>query len=112
MSRAKGNRFEREIARRLIEVDGSDPIAAGLAAGRVGHLDLGADIITKRFAVEAKHRQSIAGYLWTWLDHLADRVAWREHIPILVIKRDRCRPLVVLDLDYFEALLKEQNTSE
>ena len=109
MSRAKGNSFERVIAKRLLAADGVDPIAAGLqsSAGRIGHLDLGSDIVTRRFAVECKCRQSIAGYLWEWLDRLAERVAWREHIPILVIKRNHRQPLVVIELDYFEALIRE-----
>ena len=113
MSRQKGNRFERDTMRRLIETDGECPQFGGLATstGRVGHLDLGADGFTKTFAVECKCRESIGGYLWEWLDHLAERVAWTHHIPILVIRRNRRRPLVVIDQDYFEALVKEHHES-
>lgn len=114
MSRQKGNRFEREMAVRLLAADGADPIAAGLqsSAGRIGHLDLGADVVSRRFAYEMKNRQSIGVYFWEWLGHLAERVAWREHIPVLVVKRNHREPLVVMYLTDFEALIREENDGE
>ena len=106
MSRQKGNRFERSAARQIIAADGPDPIIGGLASttGRVGHLDLGADFYSRRFAGECKHRQSIAGYLWDWLLHINPR----GHRRLLVIKRDREEPLVVLALTDFLDLIDTQ----
>ena len=114
MSRAKGNRFERDVARRIIAADGPDPVGAGLqsAAGRIGHLDLGLDAVSRRFAIEVKCRESIGAYLWDWLDHLATRGGWRSHVDILVVGRNRRRPLVVLDLDDFLTLTKERHADQ
>ena len=97
MSRAKGNRFERDVARRLVAADGPCPTTGPLASstGRVGHLDLGADIYTCTFAVECKARESVGSYLWSWLDHINPLGKTR----LLIVKRNRHRPLVVLDLD-------------
>ena len=105
MSRQKGNRLERTAAAALIAADGPDPLISKVASstGRVGHLDLGADFYTRRLAGEAKSRESIGKYLWEWLDHI-DPIG---HVPLLVVKRNRHRPLVVLSLDDFITLIQE-----
>lgn len=106
MSRAKGNRFEREVARRFVEADGLDPEIAVIASstGRVGHLDLGADVVSRRFAIEVKHRDAISLLPWRWLDH----ISFPNRIRLLVVKRDRLRPLVMLDLDDFLTLIDQR----
>ena len=93
MSRAKGNRLERNVARAFVDSDGVCPLYGHLASstGRVGHLDLGADIITRNFAVECKNREDITDRLWTWLDH----ISVPAHTPLLVVKKNRRLPLVV-----------------
>ena len=104
MSRAKGSLFERMIAKRFVEHDGLDPHIAAIASssGRFGHLDVGADIVTTRFAIECKHRESLSKAPWYWLDH----ISFPGRRRLLVLKRNRQRPLVVLDLEDFLALTR------
>ena len=105
MSRAKGNRLERAVALKVQAADGDCLTFGHLAseAGRVGHLDLGADIFSRRHAWECKNREDISQRLWEWLDHISAP----NHVPALIVKRNRRRPLVVLDLDDYLSLLKE-----
>lgn len=107
MSRAKGTRLERDVARLLVAHDGLDPDIALIASstGRVGHLDLGADILTTRFAIECKNREDITDRLWQWLV----RIRAPLRIPLLVVKRNHRRPLVVLDLDDFLTLTRQES---
>ena len=104
MSRAKGTRLERDVARGLVAADGQPPHIAAIASstGRVGHLDIGADVISTRWSVECKNREDITDRLWSWLDGI------RSHgtRSALVVKRNRRRPLVVLDLEDFLTLVR------
>ena len=104
MSRAKGNRLERLVAGRLLEADGRDPVYEPLvsSAGRVGHLDLGADIISREWAFECKNREDLTDRLWTWLAHISVPGKWKA----LVVKRNGRPPLVVLGFDEYCALLE------
>lgn len=98
-TRQKGNRLEQGAAGELLACDAPDPVYGRLASstGRVGHLDLGADIITRRFAAECKNREDITDRLWSWLDH----VSVPDKVKLLIVKRNRREPLVVLTLDDF-----------
>lgn len=106
-SRDKGNRLERYAAAKLRKADGADPDWARMetSAGRIGNTyHLSTDFVTRTLACEAKNRESIGDYLWKWLDGL-DRWKGRK-VPALVIKRNRRRPLVVVDLEDFCELLE------
>lgn len=103
-SRDKGNRLEREVSRLLRDADGVDPAFAGIetSAGRVGpfyHLQI--DVVSRRLAIECKNRESIGSYLWDWLPRFSGK------IPVLVVKKNKRRPLVVLDLEDFASLLSD-----
>ena len=110
MSRRKGSAFERAVAAEFIQSDGLDEHIQAIAssAGRVGHLDIGADIVTRRFAIEAKHRESLSELFWTWLDH----IHFPQRIKLLVVKKNRHRPLVVLYLDDFLTLTRMETPDE
>lgn len=106
-SRNKGNRLEREVARVLRDADGVDPALEGIetSAGRVGpfyHMQV--DVITRRLAIECKNRQSIGCYLWEWLPKFPGKT------PVLVVKRNGRKPLVVLDMEDFACLLRSEET--
>ena len=103
MSRAKGNAFERDVAKRVVAVDGMPDHIRAIASscGRVGHLDVGADIVTMSTAWECKNREDLPRRLWDWLAHISypsDRKA-------LVIKRNHQPALVLVTLDDFLELL-------
>lgn len=114
-ARRKGNALELLVAGRLRAIDGSDPAVAGLetSGGRLGlAYSLQIDVATERLAIECKNREDHPARLWEWLDRLTDaagrlatRTGDRRKLPVLVIKRNRRRPLVVLDLDDFEQLV-------
>lgn len=106
VSRAKGNLFERVIAKRFVEADGLDAHIAAIASssGRVGHLDIGADIVTRSYAIECKHRESLSMLLWGWLAN----ISYPGKTRLLVIKRNRRPPLVVLQLDDFLTLTRQE----
>lgn len=110
MSRQKGNRLERDVGTAFLEADGPHPIIGPLSTtrGRVGHLDLGADVISRRFSVECKNRESIGAYLWEWLDKLGAL----QGASVLVVKRNRRRPLAVLDLDDLLELIRASSPSD
>ena len=81
--RRKGYRFEREVVEMLrahgiparrVPLSGADP-------NEPGDIDLGALGLA-----EAKHRESIGGYLWEWL----------EGRQVLFLRRNRRPPLVVM----------------
>ena len=105
-SRAKGNRLERYVAAKLRDADGSDPEWVGkeTPGGRVGvNYHLQVDIISRRFAVECKSRESLGEWPWKLLDGLA---RWKgKKYTLLVIKKRRRRPLVVIDLEDFCELI-------
>jgi hypothetical protein len=117
-ARRKGNALELEVARRLHAIDGRDPNVAALesAGGRLGGTyTLQIDVATEHLAVECKNREDNPARLWTWLDGLAaaaERLALRTtgsngdtKTPVLVLRRNRRRPLAVLDLSDFELLI-------
>lgn len=107
-SRDKGSRLEREVAAALHSADGKDPLlAAGeTSAGRLGHLyALQTDVASARFAVECKYRESLSKQTWEWLDQLEARWADRK-VPLLVLKRNRMRPLAVLSLSDLLVLVR------
>jgi hypothetical protein len=117
-ARRKGNALELLVAGRLRAIDGSDPNVAALetSGGRLGlAYSMQIDVATEHLAVECKNREDHPARLWEWLDRLTlatERLALRTtgsngdaKTPVLVIKRNRRRPLVVLDLDDFEQLV-------
>jgi hypothetical protein len=120
-ARRKGNALELEVARRLHAIDGRDPNVAALesAGGRLGGTyALQIDVATEHLAVECKSREDNPARLWEWLDGLSaaaarlrDRLGDRNRkLPVVVLRRNRRRPLVVLDLDDFERLVGAANS--
>jgi len=97
-SKDKGRRHESEVARLLTE--------AGIAAERIplsGSLGdkYSSDVVIgtpeqPSARIECKHRESMSMQLWTWL----------EGNDFLVIKRNNCGNLVVMDIDKFIGLIK------
>jgi hypothetical protein len=107
-SRDKGNRLERYAADKLRKADGVDPTWADkeTPGGRIGNTyTLSTDFLTRSYAAECKNRESIGDYIWKWMDGLAK---WKgKKVPILIIKRNRRRPLVVIDLEDFCDLVED-----
>jgi Holliday junction resolvase len=93
MSRRKGGNHEREIVNLLK--------AKGFAAAR--NLDQtrdgGGDIPFGAFLIECKRRAQIA--LYQWWDQAEISAVSREKTPLLVIRADGKRNLVVMDLEDF-----------
>lgn len=115
-ARRKGNALELEVARRLHELDGRDQRLAVLesSGGRLGGTyALQIDIASKHVAAECKNREDNPARLWEWLDGLnlaVDRLRNRlgdtaSKLPVVVLKRNRRRALVVLDFEDFARLL-------
>lgn len=116
-ARRKGNALELALARRMRDLDGTDARLSVLETlgGRLGSTyALQIDVATRRFACEAKNREDLPRRLWDWLDGL--KLATRRlqerlgdpapKVPLLVLKRNHRRPLVVLDLEDFEQLVR------
>jgi hypothetical protein len=111
-ARRKGNALELQVASRLRAIDGRDERLAPIESvgGRLGPAyAMQIDVATERFAVECKNREDNPARLWGWLDGLTAAVTRRglDKVPVLVIKRNRHRPLVVITLDDFERLVIE-----
>ena len=90
--------------------DGPDPAYRPLetSRGRLGPVyRLQTDLVTRRLAVECKNRETIGSYLWTWLDG----IGVRDKVPVLVVKRNRRRALVVIGLDDFCRLIGDGNAA-
>jgi hypothetical protein len=117
-ARRKGNALELLVAARLQAIDGRDDRLGALesSGGRLGPAySLQIDVATEHLAVECKNREDNPARLWDWLDGLtaaAERLALRStgssgdaKTAVLVLKRNRRRPLAVLDLDDFEQLV-------
>jgi hypothetical protein len=75
------------------------------------------DVATRNYVVEAKCREDLSDRLWQWLGKLTyaserlrvDLADEQPKVPLLVLKRNGRRPLVVLALDDFEDLLTKGN---
>lgn len=106
-ARRKGNRLESDWAADLHAVDGHDP---GLAqfetpTGRLGNTyRWQVDVASQRVKSECKNREDNPARLWTWLDQLRDTP--QHQVPVLVLGRNRRRPLVVMDAQDFLKLLE------
>ncbi len=106
-SRRKGNALEAWFAKRLHAVDGVDEHLAGIQTptGRLGSTyRLQVDVASQRYKAEAKNREDLPNRLWEWLDQLARQPL--KKVPLLVLKRNGRRPLVVLDAEDFLELVE------
>lgn len=109
MSRAKGNRLERDAMRLLVAADGPCPVlgAAASSTGRLGHLtDLQIDGATRRLGCEMKNREAIADWPFLAVEQIRERAGRFNKIGVHVIKKNRRRPLVLIDLEDFATLLE------
>lgn len=98
-SRAKGDRFEREVVASL-EADGigAERVPLSGAAGGMFSGDIQAITRLGRVKLECKVRARSFKELYDWL----------EGNYAVILKRDRSEPLVVMTLDHFKALAREE----
>lgn len=111
MNRAKGNRLERYVMRLLVAVDGACPILGGAASstGRLGHLtELQLDGATERLGVETKNRESLPDWPFDAVEQIRVRAGRFHKLGVHVIKKNRRRPVVLIDLDDFATLLERR----
>jgi Holliday junction resolvase len=94
MSRRKGGNHEREVVN-LLKEKGFPEVARNLDQTRDG----GGDIPFGAFLIECKRRASIAIYEW-WTQAVTSAEE-RERTPLLVIRADGKRNLVVMDFEDF-----------
>ena len=107
-SRRKGNALETWVAQRLQGADGVDRHLAGIQTptGRMGNTyRLQIDVASKHWAAEAKNREDISARLWDWLDQIEAQAKLLDKRGMVVVKRNRRRPLVVVDAEEFFDLL-------
>jgi hypothetical protein len=103
-SRRKGNALETWWAQRIHAVDGHDPVLVELETptGRIGNTyRLQTDVASAHTRAECKNREDNPARLWDWLDQLGTK-----QLAVLVLQRNRRRPLVVLDAEEFLSLLE------
>lgn len=100
-SRNKGASFERDIINALRDSLGVE-CKRNLEQWRSG----GDDIDLPPYSIECKRRATIAMYEW-W-NQACKSAESAKRIPILVIKADRKEPLVVMDLQEFMRLIREE----
>lgn len=103
-SRARGAGFEREIVNALRDSLGVD-CKRNLDQVRDG----GDDIKLAPYSIECKRRARIAIYDW-W--EQAVKSAGKDLRPVLMVRADRKQTLVVISLDEFLRLAREEIVSE
>lgn len=103
-SRNKGAQFERDIIRELKDSLGVN-CKRNLEQWRSG----GDDIDLPPYSIECKRRATIATYEW-W-QQACDSAERAKRIPILIMKADRKETLVVMDLQEFMRLIREEVAS-
>ncbi len=100
MQRDKGARFERELVHRFAEVMPGCKVKRGLQSREGADVP---DVDAPPFWVEAKHRKQVspgAALEQAQKDMEKAGVA-KGRIPVAVIKKQRKKPFVVMDLDDF-----------
>lgn len=113
-ARRKGNALETLVARRLHEIDGVDPKLAGIhtPTGRMGNTyRLQIDVASVHWAAECKSREDNPQRLWDWLDQIEHEAMRLDKRGIVVLRRNRRRPLVVMDFVEWTRLLSRQETA-
>ena len=105
-AKAKGRRFQQWVRDQLIEkleVHPEDVESRSMGAG-------GEDLIMARAArakfpmsIECKNQESVN--VWKSYEQAAENSG--EYEPIVVIKRNQSKPLVVIDAEYFVSMFKE-----
>lgn len=108
-AKAKGRRFQQQIRELLVEkldIHPEDIESRSMGAG-------GEDLIMARdarnkfpFSIEAKNCERLN--VWTAYEQAESNSG--KHEPILFMKKNRKKPLVVLDADTFVDIIKELNT--
>src|SRR5690606_14218946 len=97
-SRDKGNRFERDRGKWLLEHDGPCPKYGDMATvnARVGHItDLGFDLISRTYAGEAKHRESVPKWLIGAWAQIVEKAETPGKAPLMAVTSDS-RPVMRL----------------
>jgi hypothetical protein len=100
-SRNKGAGFERDIINAFKEFLGVD-CKRNLEQWRSG----GDDIDLPPYSIECKRRATIA--IYDWWHQACDSAEAKKRVPILIVKADRKKPLVVMDLREFMKLIREE----
>ncbi len=93
----------------LRDADGACPAFGPITSstGRTGHLtDLEIDGITRSYAVECKNRESIGSWLFDLVEQTRERSKPLNKIGLVVLKKNRQSPVVLVSLEDFLALTK------
>lgn len=108
-SKQKGNRFERELAKRFREYG----YEARRTAQYCGNTGDASDVIgLNGIHIEAKHQEKM--YLYDWVDQ-AKRDAeanGKGYLPTVFHKKNHCEILVTMTLDDWMKLYKEFETNK
>jgi hypothetical protein len=110
--KARGRKAQQQVRDRLIEVLGIDPL--DIESRSMGAS--GADLILSKaarekfpYAVEVKNQERLN--IWDSWKQTETNGTKDGLTPLLVIRRNRQKPLVVIDLEDFLCVLKQITTS-
>jgi Holliday junction resolvase len=97
-SKAKGNRLENHVVDKLQEahIQSERVPLSGSIGGKYSSDVVIGSIDTPLYRIECKNRESIADYLWTYL----------EPVDFLVLKKNHKQALVVMSIDQFTSLMQ------
>lgn len=105
-SRAKGARYERELARALRQY-GYDTTRSAQHCGKTGQA---ADVIgLPGIHIEAKHQEQLRLYDWIAQAVRDADAAGRGDLPAVFHRKNNCETLVTMRLDDWIALYREAN---
>lgn len=105
--KAKGRRLQQYVRDKLLELHPSlEPDDIKSTAMGQGGEDVQLSPAARRLiplTIECKSRQAISVYPW-YEQAMANNP--KDYVPVLVIKQDRKKPLVVVDADWFFERIK------
>lgn len=90
-ARNKGNRFEQDRGKWLLEVDGPCPKWGSMASecARIGHItELGVDVISNTYVCECKHRDSAPKWLMDAWKQIVEKSELHGKEAFLAVKKD------------------------
>lgn len=108
-SRDKGNRFERDRGKWLLEHDGPCPKYGDMATvnARVGHItDLGFDLISRTYAGEAKHRESVPKWLIGAWKQIIEKAEKHGKVPFMAVTSNRMPVMHIITPEHHAELLE------
>lgn len=98
-SKAKGTRLESSLVKTLLDngIQAERIPLSGSLGGKYSSDVVIGSVDHPVYRIECKNRESIADYMWTYL----------EPVDFLVLKKNHKPALVVMELDQFMSLLKD-----